>query len=526
MKKIKISIIGIAVVLIALTACTNRVIVPIGPGGYPGIPDHTDPDPGITVPDGGVQIGDGDAVVIDDGNLDTVLDSSTTPVAVTLGKGTYKISASTFAEKVSSLTGVGEEETVVAITEEASQPKEIAITDDASISNVTIKIGEDTALAYASLAAPAASNAADNPVVLMNVTGDNVTFDGVHIEVVGPDVSYNVIQVLGDNFTFENGSITGIPYDGTGTPLTGYFSDADDYSSVNMGIAIGSGVSNVTISNSTFEGNYTPIYSSSPDFEMTGLTFDSGIELETVSEDSVIERCEKLTNDAGYRAKINIMTYVKGQETTDYDIANEARDRFAEANPDIDEVRINDHSYADVAVNYTTLGTLNIINDIRTALSTDKTSDGMTIGSATYDSDSNTISLVLTLDDYNYASSSAHKLATGTVNVTCTAETAAAEGSVTVTSWSMDAENLTLSDKYVDVDDADEFQSFEATVTASGSIGSVGTDGRGLTFTVNGSEVIALSSITYSQDAHEFKISSGSIKAEELGIDIVLPVEL
>ena len=143
MKKIKISIIGIAVVLFALTACTNRVI-PVGPGGYPWVPDHNTPSTETTVPDGGVQIGDGEAVISN--NLDEVLasSSSTAPVAVSLGKGTYTVSADTFATKISSLTGAGEETVVEVDTTGITGQEIIEIKDGSKLTNVTIKIGSES----------------------------------------------------------------------------------------------------------------------------------------------------------------------------------------------------------------------------------------------------------------------------------------------------------------------------------------------------------------------------------------------
>lgn len=508
MKKIKISIIGIAVVLFALTACTNRVI-PVGPGGYPWVPDHNTPSTETTVPDGGVQIGDGEAVISN--NLDEVLasSSSTAPVAVSLGKGAYTVSAETFATKISSLTGAGEETIVEVDTTDVTGQEIIEIKDGSKLTNVTIKIGsESETQSFAALNTQSARAATSTGTVLLNVTGDDVVFDGVHIEIVGPEVAYNVIQVLGNNFTFKNGSITGVPYDVNGNPLTGYFSADTDYSSVNMGIAIGSGVSDVTISNSTFEGNYTPVYSSSPDFTMTSLTFDSGIELEFVSADSEITGCKKLTDKTGYIAKINIMTSTNGAATTDYDLANTVRDKLAKANPDIDDVRINNYTETELQTYYGGFASQRFLGALYVSMIGGR--NAITVNSAEYteETENGVVTVSLNFDGYNYLGT--NNLFSGE-NVTIKF----IGGKKTDTGFT--ATSIVVNGSGIVSDNAKQYREIPVTFTdVEAGVGTESTEGRGIPFVFLGEKpcICDFASgvstnpnyVQYEKTKHEFQI--------------------
>ena len=446
-------------VVLVLAACTNGA----GQNGPIILPGNGGSGNGANVPDDGVQIGNGD-VIFNGNDLDSVLVAIDAPAAVALGEGEYSISASTFAEKISSLKGVGEK-TVVVIEDNAAQSETIDLEDNAAISNLTLKIGSEEATQAFSAEGISVLAATETGKVLLNA-------DGVHIEVVGPDVAYNVIQVLGDEFTFKNGSITGVPYDSTGAALEGYFTD-DSYSSVNMGIVLGSTASNATISESIFKGNYTPVYTTSPDFTMTNLTFDSGIELETVSEKSTITGCKKLTNEEGYVAKINIATKA-GSLVTDYDLANAVRDKFAAANSV--EVRINGHSTSEIQTYYGGFGTRRFLGNLYVGMLNGEGAE-IKVDSATYseNTDVATVKVVFDLEDYNYVDD--NPLFTGDdITLEFHGEKKDSDGNFTATSVTINGSG-TVSDK------SEQYRKLNVTFTdVEVEIGSEGTDDRGIPF--------------------------------------------
>lgn len=484
-------------VVLVLAACTNGA----GQNGPIILPGNGGSGNGANVPDDGVQIGNGD-VIFNGNDLDSVLVSIDAPTAVALGEGEYSISASTFAKKISSLKGAGEK-TVVVIEDAAAQSGTIDLEDNAAISNLTLKIGSEGATQAFSAEGISVLAATETGKVLLNAVGDGVVFDGVHIEVVGPDVAYNVIQVLGDGFTFKNGSITGVPYDSTGAALEGYFTD-NSYSSVNMGIVLGSTATSVTISESTFKGNYTPVYTTSPDFTMTNLTFDSGIELETVSDESTITGCKKLTNEEGYVAKINIATKA-GSLETDYDLANTVRDKFAAANSV--EVRINDHSVSEIQTYYGGFGTQRFLGNLYVGMLHGADAK-IKVDSAKYseNTDEATVKVVFDLEDYNYVGE--NPLFTGDdITLEFHGGKKDADGNFTATS-------VTINGSGTVSDNAEQYRKLPVTFTdVEVEIGTDATADRGVPFVfLNGTDPcvcdFATGVVQYVADKHAFQIPS------------------
>ena len=504
-------------VLFAFSACDSRPAggIVVIPGGGNDDGNGGGGNTELDVPENGIAVGD--EILTGTQDLATVLESAAgLDKTVTLGSGTYQLTS--VPEKLPVIEGNGKDKTIIEIPSAVSA----SLSVEEKISNVTIRIGEEPAaatarvLAASTFAAPTAANE------LLKINSDNVVFDGVNIEVFGSAVMYNVITVNADNFTFQNGSITGQKFTAEGTETDEYFGDTD-YSNVNMGIAIAAGTTGTKITNSTFDSNYTPVYTSSPDFTFDTLTFDSGIELETVSEKSVITGCRKLTDDDSFTAKINVMTKA-GSLVTDYEAANEARERFLEANPGLDSVRLNDHKADAVIKNYVHFGSQNILNDVRTALVKEEGSYGMVITSvAAVDNENGDDVATITYDltDYNYATSKEPKFVTGTVTATYTGTIT--DGTLTATSWTMEASGLKLSDSNGE-DGAAAYQKVnDVAISCSGDFGT--SDNGSIAFTVEDGKVTALatpaSTGDYTAASHQFQFTAGEISIPEFDMNDV-----
>ena len=134
------------------------------------------------------------------------------------------------------------------------------------------------------------------PVTLLSIDADKITFNDVVIEATGTQCTY-AVAVNANDFAYNRGSITG-EYKKT-------------YSSVNMGIAVAA------------------VYSSSADVELTSLVYESGIEFEVAdAEKTVVKGCTQLTEGKTYDASFNVMTTY---DTTE-EVAKAVLDAFLKNN--------------------------------------------------------------------------------------------------------------------------------------------------------------------------------------------------
>ena len=131
------------------------------------------------------------------------------------------------------------------------------------------------------------------PDYLFDIKGTGITFKDVNIAVTDKSLCTWAINVNANGFTFDGGSITGTIY------------LDEDYSTVNIGFAISANTTGTAIKNVELKGNYTPVSASSPAFELYNVKFESGMEIDYISEATKITECSEIP-DADYNAAINI----------------------------------------------------------------------------------------------------------------------------------------------------------------------------------------------------------------------------
>ena len=159
------------------------------------------------------------------------------------------------------------------------------------------------------------------PVTLLSIDADKITFNDVVIEATGTQCTY-AVAINANDFTYNRGSITG-EYNDTNAD-TKY-----EYSSVNMGIAVAAGTTGTTVNGTTLKACWSPVYSSSADVELTNLVYESGIEFEVAdAEKTVVKGCTQLTEGKTYDASFNVMTTY---DTTE-EVAKAVLDAFLKNN--------------------------------------------------------------------------------------------------------------------------------------------------------------------------------------------------
>ena len=131
------------------------------------------------------------------------------------------------------------------------------------------------------------------PAKPFNINGASITFKNVKIEVKDTNVCAWLINVNADDFIFEGGSITGV------------INSNNSGSTVNMGICIGANTTGTIIRDTILEGSYSPVYASSDAFTIDNVTFEKGMELEVVSDKTMITNCKEI-EDTKYPAEIHI----------------------------------------------------------------------------------------------------------------------------------------------------------------------------------------------------------------------------
>ena len=252
MKRTIIAVISIVLIAFAFTACRQSVVIPFDPvPGNPNTPVTPTPDPSID-----------DTV----DSYEDLLAALTDPDILTI-----KLSAGF------SMTPA--EAAALPFTREG-------ITFDGN--NMTLTISSDNPVTTPSTPAPVKSD-------IFTINAPGITFRNLNLVVTDASISTWMVVVNNNKFTFEGGSITGeIYFD-------------QDYSTVNMGIVINAGTTGTVIKNVELKGNYTPVTASSPAFELNNVKFESGMEIDSISEATKITECSELS-DAEYIAAFTIVS--------------------------------------------------------------------------------------------------------------------------------------------------------------------------------------------------------------------------
>lgn len=164
------------------------------------------------------------------------------------------------------------------------------------------------------------------PVTLLSIDADKITFNDVVIEATGTQCTY-AVAVNANGFAYNGGSITG--------------EYKETYSSVNMGIAVAAGTTGTTVNGTTLKACWSPVYSSSADVELTNLVYESGIEFEVAdAEKTVVKGCTQLTEGKTYDASFNVMTTY---DTTE-EVAKAVLDAFLKNNEGL-KARLDGNAY-------------------------------------------------------------------------------------------------------------------------------------------------------------------------------------
>ena len=174
----------------------------------------------------------------------------------------------------------------------------LSLEDGASLNGVTINVNEANVQG-----ASISTFAANEPInSVINVMGNDVVIKDVKIAVPSTinGEKYNIIVVSPSvtGFKFIGGSITG-------DIASDEFKTVGENYSANIGIAVSSGASAEISGGSIIKGVFTPIYASSADVTIDGISFESGIQIDTISDKTVVKNCTD--TDGGYRAKVDIM---------------------------------------------------------------------------------------------------------------------------------------------------------------------------------------------------------------------------
>ena len=164
------------------------------------------------------------------------------------------------------------------------------------------------------------------PVTLLSIDADKITFNDVVIEATGTQCTY-AVAVNANDFAYNRGSITG--------------EYKETYSSVNMGIAVAAGTTGTTVNGTTLKACWSPVYSSSADVELTSLVYESGIEFEFAdAEKTVVKGCTQLTEGKTYDASFNVMTTYGTTE----EVAKAVLDAFLKNNEGL-KARLDGNAY-------------------------------------------------------------------------------------------------------------------------------------------------------------------------------------